>query len=152
MNQSFRIPSNRWWLTIPILMVLMAVPGTFWRYEEFIDEPSIRTGLILFSWPSWFGFWAFMGVRQLCTTEVVSFSDGEILFHRIIFSRIQPSETMTTVTQDQIAFHLYSRKDQMSISKKRVPIELAQTLDRRIAADKEANKPTLASPITPRVD
>ena len=152
MSQSFRIPSSRWWLALPVLMFLMAIPSAFWRFEEFIEESSVKTGLIFFSWIFFSGVWLFLAVRQLCTAQVVSVSGEEIQFQRIFFSRVEPSETVTTVTQDQIAFHLYSKKDKMSLSKKRVPIELAQILDGRIVANKEANKPTLASPITPRVD
>ncbi|MBP9223147.1 MAG: hypothetical protein KBF76_04725 [Verrucomicrobiales bacterium] len=152
MNQSFRIPVSRWWLILPLLSLLLLIPSTLWRYDDFQDEPSLKTGWRFFSWILLWVFWHFLAFRQFCTAQVVSVRDDEIQFQTVSFSRVFPAEIVTTVTVDPIAFHIYSKKDQMTLSRKRVPIELAQCLNGHIAANKEAIRPTLASPITPRVD
>jgi hypothetical protein len=151
MNQSFRIPLSRWWLIWPLLILLPLIPIIFWRYDDFQDHPSLETGWVLFS-PLLVIFWIAPAFYRLGTAQIVTVRDDGIQFQRAFFSKAGPAERVTSVTKDPIAFHLYSEKDKITLSKKRVPIELAQGLNEHIAAHKEANRPTLASPITPRVD
>jgi len=152
MNQSFRIPDSRWLLCLPLLVLLMSIPSTLWRYDGFLDHPSLKTGLSLFIWMFLWVFWITLAFRQLGTAQIVTVRDDGIQFQRAFFSRVRPAERVTSVTRDPIAFHLYSEKDKITLSKKKVPIEVAQSLNEHIAAHKKANRPTLASPITPRVD
>ena len=126
---------------MPLLSLLLLIPSTLWRYDDFQDEPSLKTGWRFFSWILLWVFWHFLAFRQFCTAQVVSVRDDEIQFQTVSFSRVFPAEIVTTVTVDPIAFHIYSKKDQMTLSRKRVPIELAQCLNGHIAANKEAPLP-----------
>lgn len=139
MNRSFRIPASRWWLIWPLLILLLLIPTTLWRYDDFQDHRSLKTGWMLFSWIFLWVFWITLWFRQLGTAQIVTVCDDEIQFQSVFFSRVRPAEMVISVTEDLIAFHLYSKKDKITLSKKRVPIELAQRLSERISANKEAN-------------
>jgi len=154
MNQNYRIPESKWWLFLPILLLLllMLIQTTLWRYNDFQDHPSLKTGWILFSWILLWIFWLYLPFREFMTARVVSVCGDEIWVQSVSFSQLCSDEIVTSVTEDPITFHLYSRTDKVTISKKRVPIELAQFLSGRIRADKEMNKPTLASTILSRID
>lgn len=59
-------------------------------------------------------------------------------FQNEVSGRVGPPEVVVALADDLIAFHLYSKKNEISLSKKTVPDELARFLDERIAEDARA--------------
>ncbi len=152
MNQSFRIPLSRWSLIWIPLIFLLQIPIFMGRYGEFSEDPSHKTGWMLFAWILIACFWLVSAIRRFRTADVISVEDEEIRFQRARGERTWPPETVTTVTDDQIAFHLFSKKNEISLSKKKVPSELAQYLNERVMVETGANTSAMASLIPFRVD
>lgn len=76
--------------------------------------------------------WIFAGIRQFRSAHIVEVDGDGMGFWQVVGNRTCPTETVTTVTGDQIQFHLYSSKKEISLSKKKIPPELAQILQDRI--------------------
>ncbi|MDF1656964.1 MAG: hypothetical protein P1U58_05085, partial [Verrucomicrobiales bacterium] len=152
MNQRFRIPVSRWSLIWLPLLVLIQVPSILYRFSKFREESDLNSGLFLLLWILAGIFWLVFAIRQFRTADVILIEEEEITVHSERGERIFPSKTVTTVTDDQIAFHLFFKKGEISLSKKTIPSDLAKCLEERILADSGANKTEISSPITSGVD
>lgn len=131
---------SRWSLIWLPLLVLLQIPTLLGRYGEFRNDPSLATGWMFFTWVLCGVFCVVLAVRTFRTAQIVTVHEDEIRFQKALGKRTWPAETVTTVTDDQIAFHLYSKGKEISLSKKRVPSDLAQCLDDRVLAGTGMNK------------
>ena len=146
MNQRFTIPVSRWSLIWGPLIVLFQVPIISGRFSEFREESDLKSGLFLLLWILIGFFWLVFAIRQFRTADVILVENEEITVHSERGHRTFPSKTVTTVTDDQIAFHLFFKKGGFSLSKKKIPSDLAKYLEKRVLADSGANKATLDKP------
>lgn len=130
----------------------MQVPLILGLYDQFREDPSREIGWLPFAWILITFFWLVSAIRQFRTADIISIEDEGIKFQRVWGERMGPPETVMTVTDDQIEFHLFSKKSEVSLSKKIVPYELAQYLNERVIGESSANQAAMASEISPRVD
>ncbi|MCB1205885.1 MAG: hypothetical protein KDN18_16600 [Verrucomicrobiae bacterium] len=138
MNQSFRIPVSRASLTLLTMLVLSQVLLILHHYTRFREDPGSMNRWMFYSWILLGGFWIWSGYRQLRTFHVVSIDKNGIRFQKVRGKRMWPSEAVTTITDDQIAFHLFSKKNELSLGKKKIPPELERHLTERLLAESEA--------------
>ena len=71
---------------------------------------------------------------------MISIEGDDIYFQVELGKRAEPPEKILKVTDDQIRFQLYSKKNKISLAKNRVPADLAKCLDERISAGEEAGQ------------
>lgn len=83
-------------------------------------------------------FWLWFGYGQFRTFHVVSIDKDGIRFQKVRGRRMWPLEEVTTITDDLIAFHLFSKKNELSLGKKKIPPELERHLAERLLAESEA--------------
>lgn len=131
----FHIPVVRWpWIGFPLLLLLQ-VPnlvrgsrnfGEEWRHLSAWLDVGLSGVVVLL---------LVFGIRRFWAEEVVTVEGDAIRFQRKTGNRISPPETVTVVTDDQIAFHLFSEKRRISLAKMKVPTELALCLEARVAAE-----------------
>lgn len=139
MNQSFRIPASRALLILLSMLVLLQVLLVPHHFTRFRDEPGPTNRWMFYTWILLGSFWIWSGYCQLRTFHVVSIDDEGIRFQKVRGKRKWPSEAVTAITDDQIAFHLYSKKNELSLGKKKIPPELERYLEERLPAESEAN-------------
>ena len=139
MNQSFRIPVSRASLTLLTMLVLSQVLLILHHYTRFREDPGSMNRWMFYSWILLGGFWIWSGYRQLRTFHVVSIDKNGIRFQKVRGKRMWPSEAVTTITDDQIAFHLYSKRNELSLGKKSIPSVLRHYLAGRLLENAEAS-------------
>lgn len=134
-NGNFRIfPANRSRL-FSVVILLLSAPLLAIQFVEFVDDPGLNTGVTLFLWLAFLSFWLHSSYRAFRTAFLVSIEDGEMRFQNEVSGRVGPPEVVIALTDDLIDFHLFSKKNEISLSKKTVPDELARFLDERIAEE-----------------
>jgi hypothetical protein len=135
---NFRIVPSNWSRLFRVRILLLFAPLLPIRFVKFVDEPGLNTGVILFLWLAFFCFWFSSSYRAFRTAFLVSIEEGEMRFQNEVSGRVGPPELVVALTDDLIDFHLFSKKNEISLSKKTVPDELARFLDERIAEEARA--------------
>lgn len=137
-NGNYRIVPANWSRLFCVLILLLSAPLLVIRFVEFVGEPGLDAGVALFLWLAIVSFWLHSSYRTFRTAFLVSIEDGEMRFQNEVSGRVGPPEVVIALSDDLIAFHLFSKKNEISLSKKKVPDELARILDERIAEEARA--------------
>ena len=132
MNQNYKIPASRWSLICLLLFLITQIAFILFCFKRFREGLSIESDWMLFLWLVIGVGTCLSAFRHFRTAHIISIEKDDIRIQTTVGKRTRSAETVTTVTDDQIAFHLYSKRNQISISKKKIPAELARRLDERI--------------------
>lgn len=133
--RQFHIPVvRRAWIWLPLLLLLQ-VPNLVRGSRNFGEEWRHLSAWLAVGLSGAVVLLLVFGIRRFWAEEVVTVEGEVICFQRKTGNRISPPETVTVVTDDQIAFHLFSEKRRISLAKRKVPTELALCLEARVAGE-----------------
>ena len=131
MAQKNKVSSGRGNVVLFGLSVVVSIFAVVVNGRIFAGEPSWKNGGLLLIWILMAVLWVRNTIRHFRTSHLVSVDENGVRIQRTVGKREWPEERVIAVTSDQIQFHLFTKKDEISVSKKKVPPELAGELTKR---------------------
>lgn len=98
------------------------------EWIEFIDQPSFKTGWLLFTFAVLWVLASILSFRNSIKSTVISITDNIVQFRLITGNNSTSPEVVTKVIEVSGVYHLYSDLHQVSLSKKSMPEDLVQYL------------------------
>jgi hypothetical protein len=99
------------------------------EWNEFIDQPSFKTGWLLFTFPVLWILMIFLSFRNSIKSTVISIKDNIVQFSLTTGNKSTSAEVVITVIETSGSYHLYSDLRKIFLAKKSIPEDLVQYLN-----------------------
>lgn len=135
MTLHYKVPTSwmdRIWFPLFVLSQVMLIRSSRFHIDSGFPW-GFGGGWFITSWWVVLVLASIWWIRGLLTSSYVVVEGDVISIHSKIGPKLSTEEVVTTVTDDQLKFYLYSKSAQLGLSKKRTPEQLVGLLDQHIS-------------------